>query len=63
MDYDKVYERLEEARADSLAYLKAALEGTALPEEPPEAGPPPAGPCCAGRRTAPAAPPARRCAR
>lgn len=36
MDYDKVYERLEEARADSLAYLKAALEGTELPAEEPE---------------------------
>ncbi len=35
MDYDKVYERLEAERADSLAYLKAALEGTALPEERP----------------------------
>lgn len=33
MDYDQVYERLEAARADSLAYLKAAVEGTALPEE------------------------------
>ena len=33
MDYDRVYARLEEARADSLAYLKAALEGTALPAE------------------------------
>ena len=31
MDYDQVYERLEAARADSLAYLKAAVEGTALP--------------------------------
>ena len=39
MDYDKVYERLEEARADSLAYLKAALEGAELPEEQEEAGP------------------------
>ena len=37
MDYDKVYQRLDEARADSLAYLKAAIEGTALPDEPPEA--------------------------
>ena len=36
MDYDKVYERLEAERADSLAYLKAALEGTALPEERPQ---------------------------
>ena len=36
MDYDKVYQRLDEARADSLAYLKAAIEGTALPDEPPE---------------------------
>ena len=36
MDYGQVYERLEAARADSLAYLKAALEGTALPEEEPE---------------------------
>ena len=36
MDYDKVYGRLEEARADSLAYLKAALEGTELPGEEPE---------------------------
>ena len=35
MDYDKVYQRLDEARADSLAYLKAAIEGTALPDEPP----------------------------
>mgnify|MGYP002796341934 FL=1 len=33
MDYDQVYEKLEAARADSLAYLKAAVEGTALPEE------------------------------
>ena len=33
MDYDQVYERLEAARADSLAYLKAAVEGTAMPEE------------------------------
>ena len=33
MDYDQVYERLEAAPADSLAYLKAAVEGTALPEE------------------------------
>ncbi len=43
MDYEAIYQRLEEARADSLAYLKAALEGTALPaeaEEPaPAAGP------------------------
>ena len=37
MDYDKVYQRLDEARTDSLAYLKAAIEGTALPDEPPEA--------------------------
>src|SRR5699024_10765076 len=37
MDYDKVYQRLDEARADSLAYLKAAIEGAALPDEPPEA--------------------------
>ena len=36
MDYGQVYERLEAERADSLAYLKAALEGTALPEERPE---------------------------
>ncbi|WP_130870447.1 polysaccharide pyruvyl transferase family protein [Intestinimonas massiliensis (ex Afouda et al. 2020)] len=36
MDYDQVYERLEEARADSLAYLKGALEGTGLPAEEPE---------------------------
>ena len=36
MDYDKVYERLEAERADSLAYLKAALEGIALPEERPQ---------------------------
>ena len=62
MDYDKVYQRLDEARADSLAYLKAAIEGTALPDEPPEAPAAP-GPCCAGRRTVPDAPPARRCAR
>ena len=33
MDYDQVYERLEAERADCLAYLKAAVEGTALPEE------------------------------
>ena len=33
MDYDQVYKRLNAARADSLAYLKAAVEGTALPEE------------------------------
>ena len=33
MDYDQVYEKLEAARADSLAYLKAAVEGAALPEE------------------------------
>ena len=37
MDYDRVYEKLHEARADSLAYLKAAIEGTALPAEAPEA--------------------------
>ncbi|WP_297209428.1 polysaccharide pyruvyl transferase family protein [uncultured Flavonifractor sp.] len=37
MDYAQVYAHLETARADSLAYLKAALEGGALPaqeEEP-----------------------------
>ena len=39
MDYDQVYARLEEARADSLAYLKAALEGTALPAEETEPAP------------------------
>ncbi len=33
MDYQAVNTRLEEARADSMAYLKAALEGTPLPEE------------------------------
>lgn len=33
MDYDLVYEKLEAARAGDLAYLKAAVEGTALPEE------------------------------
>ena len=43
MDYDQVYARLEEARADSLAYLKAALEGTALPAEE-EAAAAPVGP-------------------
>ena len=44
MDYGRVYEKLEEARADSLAYLKAAIEGTALPGEPagPAAAPRPA---------------------
>ncbi len=35
MDYEMVYRRLEEARADSLAYLKAAVEGTPLPQEEP----------------------------
>ncbi|MDD5938539.1 MAG: polysaccharide pyruvyl transferase family protein [Clostridiales bacterium] len=41
MDYQAVNCRLEEARADSLSYLKAALEGTPLPEEPvPTAVPP-----------------------
>lgn len=44
MDYDQVYRRLEEARADSLAYLKAAVEGTALPEEEGGAAPLAAGP-------------------
>ena len=33
MDYSQVYARLEAARADSLAYLKAAVEGTELPRE------------------------------
>lgn len=39
MDYDQVYRQLEAARADSLAYLKAALEGSALPPEEREPAP------------------------
>ncbi len=35
MDYEAVYQKLEEARADSMAYLKAALEGTAQAEAAP----------------------------
>ncbi len=31
MDYDTINAKLEDARADSLAYLKAAIEGTELP--------------------------------
>ena len=34
IDYDIVNARLDEARADSLAYLKAAIEGTELPPVP-----------------------------
>ena len=34
MDYDTINTKLEEARADSLAYLKAAIEGTELPAVP-----------------------------
>ena len=34
MDYDAINTKLEEARADSLAYLKAAIEGTELPPVP-----------------------------
>ena len=34
MDYDAINTKLEEARADSLAYLKAAIEGTELPPAP-----------------------------
>ena len=40
MDYAAVHARLEEARADSLAYLKAALEGAPLPREPAAPEPP-----------------------
>lgn len=43
MDYDAIGEKLAEARADSLAYLKAALYGEALPELPREE-PAPQGP-------------------
>ncbi|MEQ2457300.1 polysaccharide pyruvyl transferase family protein [Flavonifractor hominis] len=40
MDYAAVYEKLSAARADSLAYLKAAVEGAELPpEEPAPAAP------------------------
>ena len=34
MDYNSINARLEEARTDSLAYLKAAIEGSDLPAEP-----------------------------
>ncbi len=34
MDYDTINAKLEEARADSLSYLKAAVEGTELPPVP-----------------------------
>ena len=34
MDYNLINTKLEEARADSLAYLKAAIEGTDLPPVP-----------------------------
>ncbi len=44
MDYGAVGARLSAARADSLAYLKAALEGASLPAEPAGAEVPPAGP-------------------
>ena len=36
MDYGAVYEKLAAARADSLAYLRAAVEGAPLPAEVPE---------------------------
>ena len=36
MDYSAVYEKLAAARADSLAYLRAAVEGAPLPAEVPE---------------------------
>lgn len=36
MDYEAVHARLAEARADSLAYLRAAIEGTPLPAAPEE---------------------------
>ncbi|MBU5434324.1 polysaccharide pyruvyl transferase family protein [Pseudoflavonifractor sp. MSJ-37] len=36
MDYAAIHARLAEARSDSLAYLKAAVEGSALPPERPE---------------------------
>ena len=39
MDYGAVYEKLEAARADSLAYLDAALAGREPPEEPAPAAP------------------------
>ena len=41
MDYEAVNARLEETRADSLSYLKAALEGADMPA-PPDAPTPPA---------------------
>lgn len=34
MDYDTIHAKLEEARADSLSYLKAAIEGAELPPVP-----------------------------
>ena len=43
MDYEAVHEKLAAARADSLAYLKSAIEGTALPPEQ-AAGPTRTGP-------------------
>lgn len=40
MDYAAVHQRLSAERADSLAYLKAALEGTQLPLQPVQADTP-----------------------